>query len=907
MGSRVVLALIVLAALAAIFFLLAGTDLFSGGGSGAGRDDPGVGSGDALTAVEGGVSADDTAADSASKGPVLFGRSRAERAGIGGLFGRVMDFETGKPVAAATLVLAGEGYGKEPVAIKAKTDADGRFAFDEVAAGDGYALNVSDPKARTRVVPAVSVDAQARKDLGVLWMGQAGVLEGVVLDAGGLPLAGADVQVFSGSASMAALVRNMTKLFEVLDQDAKPTARAASERTGRFRVAGLAPGPYTLLMRAPGFRIETRRIVMTDAGAAGGRVSIRLQAGAPIVGVVVDGRDRPIQDARVAVMAKNDLQSVFFGRQFSRTDAEGRFRIDAPPADGDLAVIIAAEGYPTLFSEAKRGMGSQRFVLVGGLEVTLRMLEKGTERPVEGAHLMAMFAKTAAPTQSTVSFASGVTDHRGEAVFMASPGKLQMLFFSHAEYGSGMFNAMMGTMARGGILEGPKDMTIKDAHTSIVLHVKSGITIRGRVTGPGDTPIAGAHVTTLGMFGTGVSAVTDADGQYELRNQSLPVSALLVDAPGYVQAGSPAGGFGIQGKPDANGEITADVVLKAAIAIAGRVVSAKGRPLAGVQVKVEGTSGMLRQFAGGLTETITNAAGRYVIDGVAPSEKLRVMGHSVGLLDSQTAAFPGTQGVASAPDLVMQLGSRVRVKVETPDGHGAAGARVEVSVQAAERVAWDPMSMIRGFADVTTTPSGRAEVKDLPDGAVTLTASMEGYAAGRVTLATKRAEKAEHEVVIRLREAVTLNGTVTDQDGKPVKGAVVQTRSSGARRPSATKGGSPEAPWVPSVSDTADARGRFALEGLPAQPVNLIVTAEGYAPSQRQVDPADGEVSVRLVRQDPGVKNRMAAIDKELMEIYQRYASVKDDAERKALAARMMQLQQEKQKLQEGNAAPTRR
>ncbi len=262
MDNKAVLGLIVIVALAGMFFLFGGADLFSGDGSD--QSEPATAGTDPLHADGPGDGEGAPEQDAPSKGPVLFGRSRAERVGQGGVTGRVMDFETDKAIENATVVLAGRGFGDESVGHSGTTDPSGLFRFEDVAAGDGYALSVTDPAKRTRTVPSVGVDAGREKDVGVLWMGQAGELVGVVLDAAGRPLSGAEVQVHGGSGSMLELLRNMTKLFEVLDQDAAPVARATSERTGRFAVADLPRVRVRLAITAEGYAPAERQVESSD-------------------------------------------------------------------------------------------------------------------------------------------------------------------------------------------------------------------------------------------------------------------------------------------------------------------------------------------------------------------------------------------------------------------------------------------------------------------------------------------------------------------------------------------------------------------------------------------------------------------------------------------------------------------
>jgi protocatechuate 3,4-dioxygenase beta subunit len=830
---------------------------------------------------------------------VLFGRSRAERVGQGSLRGRVMDFESGGGIAAATVVVAGVGYAGEQTALQESSDESGYFRYAELPSGDAYTLHVTDPKGRKRTLASVEVGTATEKDVGVLWMGKANPLEGVVLDAAGMPVAAADVQVHEGGGSMMELIRNLPKLLEMVDRDAVPVARAESERSGRFAFESISPGPYTLVVRAAGHQLKTHKIVMTSTGVAGGKLTVRLAPGAPLTGIVVDERDRGIAGARVACMAKNDMESVFFGRQYSLTDADGRFRIDAPPSQASLTVIVAAEGYPTLFAEASSGASDLRFVLVAGTEVLLRILEKDTGRPVEGARLMAMFADSLRAAGNKATFASGVTDARGELLLSARPSKLQMLFLNHPERGNAMFNPMMSMMGQAAtVLSGPKDTTVKAPRTELEFKLAVGVTVRGTVKDKAGTALAGVRVSTLGVMGAGGTTTTDAQGLYELKNQSPPIIMVMAEAPGYVQAPNPGAMAGMMGGQASDGEMQRDIVLQRASSISGRVVDARGRAVAGVEVKMGGGDGMamLSGFMGG-KQTITNASGAYVLDGIVPGKNIHVMGHATGYLTSKTGSFEVGPGVVQAPDLVMKDGSRIVVKVVDADGRAVRGARVEVSVAAKERIRWDILGSFRGFADVVTNAAGKAEILDLPDGSVTLTATKAGHAAGRTSLETERSKQAKHDVELSLRQAVTLEGRVVDADGKPVEGAVVQS----------LPGESADGEFMPRVSATTDARGRFELEGLPATMVQVVATATGYKPTQMEVDAGGSAIELRLEKVSADVQKRIKEIDAELQKIYGEFANVKDEAERNAISQRMLQLQQEKAKLEAQAERPVAR
>jgi protocatechuate 3,4-dioxygenase beta subunit len=891
MGNRTLLALLVVAAVAAVFFLLGGGDLFAPGSSGPQDGAGGAAPGELTT---GGAPGTETAGGAhGSHGPVLFGRARAQRTGRGSLQGLVMDFRSGKPVTNTTVTLAGSGYGGEKVAMQAHGDARGFIALTDVPAGDGYALQVVGSGGRQRTLPGLSVDAGGLTDVGTVWLGKRGVLRGVVVDERGTPVDGARVQVHAGSGSILDLVRNFQKLFEELDKDAVPLAHATTNAKGRFEIPDLDPGPMVLVVRAPGHLQALQSIVMTSDGAAGGEVKVRLRASTPFVGVVVDEDGRGVAGARVACLQKNDMKSVFFGRQYSETDAAGHFHIDAPPTRGSLAVIVSAAGYPTLFTEAEAGR-EQRFVLVSGTDLLVRVLEAGTEAPVQGARLTAMIAKEMGASAQEMSFVTGLTDAAGEAHLRTRPGTLAMLLLSHPRLGNATYAGMGGMGMGKPRLQGPKDSTIGPGSTTMVFHVAAGIRVSGRVTDPQGAPVAGARCSVMSGLGSGNSTLTDEDGRYELDGQSPPVMMVLVTKPGYVQKMDQHIGDTAAGT---TGDVSRDVVLEPAASVVGRVVGPDHKPVGRARVKAapEGNRSYL-SILGADPESLTTPDGRYVLTGVAPG-KLRVMARAPGFQDSRTESFEVKAGGATqAPDLGLRRASALRVEVRGPSGAAVAGARVEVSVHAADRVRWDTMASFGDFADEVTGADGQLRVRDVPDGQVTVTVSHEGQAPARAKLKLAAEDRGTEKVVrLALREGLRLGGRVLDGHGDPVAQAIVAASAPPEAAADHGEG------WVPERSVTTDARGRFVIADLPGLDLQVHVKAKGYRGTTLEARPGGRDLEVRLEAMDAGAAARLQEIGRELMQIYGKIGQAKDDAERKALLARMRALQKEKAELQQAN------
>ncbi|MEM1453479.1 MAG: carboxypeptidase-like regulatory domain-containing protein, partial [Planctomycetota bacterium] len=175
-----------------------------------------------------------------------------------------------------------------------------------------------------------------------------GSVTGLVVDAEGAPVTGAEVVVWDGGVPFGRYA--VAELVD--DLDVGMSLPFETDAEGRFEISGLADGPYTLRALAlDPLRIGTARDVVP-----GDDVVIRLPdaSGAiPIEGRVVDVSGRPVQGARVQAGATkrrwregewlNSLADPYNGyflahsnSFISITDADGRFRLPDLAQEGLL-------------------------------------------------------------------------------------------------------------------------------------------------------------------------------------------------------------------------------------------------------------------------------------------------------------------------------------------------------------------------------------------------------------------------------------------------------------------------------------------------------------------------------------------------------------------------------------------
>lgn len=197
----------------------------------------------------------------------------------------------------------------------AALDADGNYSITLDKAG-AYTLLVGRRMGESSAefyenVPAV---AEHRVDLAL----PSGTIRGRVLGVDGAPLRAVAVRYEPEG-------RSSLSMFDM--------GRAAtSDDDGRFEIADLAPGRYTVRAGSAfgasanwGTAVRTGIQVEGDAGVA--YVEFQLEAPGIIAGVVLDSAARPLPDASVFVRdARGVLVNPF---STTRSDSAGRFRFDS--------------------------------------------------------------------------------------------------------------------------------------------------------------------------------------------------------------------------------------------------------------------------------------------------------------------------------------------------------------------------------------------------------------------------------------------------------------------------------------------------------------------------------------------------------------------------------------------------
>jgi protocatechuate 3,4-dioxygenase beta subunit len=330
--------------------------------------------------------------------------------------------------------------------------------------------------------------------------------------------------------------------------------------------------------------------------------------------------------------------------------------------------------------------------------------------------------------------------------------------------------------------------------------------VEGRVIDAGTrVPVVGAHVALLPEDGPARTAATGADGTFRVEGVLPGTWSVDVVALGYL----PPRRDGLE--IAAEQTLALELPLTRGAVIEGRVVDARGAPVAGAHIDVAGEGkggvGSVRVTAGGRARRVARALG--AVPGTA----------APGLVD---AAAPrpgfipmGELGVTTGP-VPFAPPRGVRVGVKPTDGDDDEDAEPPVSAEALAQAEQGLVSDVDGRFRVDALPAGKYRVR----------AFHVDFAGGESTAVELGEGELERDVTVVVTRGASLAGRVLDAGGSPKPLArVVGYRGD-----------------VRVASTSADEDGHYRLDHLGGT-VRVVASAPGAA---------DGEVSVAFTAADEG-------------------------------------------------------
>ena len=622
-------------------------------------------------------------------------------------------------------------------------------------------------------------------------------LEVTVLDAAGRPVQGALVLAY---ASVGAFTPSGQ-----MSSERRRSALTGSD--GRARLEPMPRPPWNVSVSARG------HVARGEARVGVGKLTIRLERGGTISGVVLDGDSKaPVPGARVSREAGLPPPSDWeeqAARDESVTDAKGSFRLDGI-GRGPVTLVARATGYgPGRREGVRAGSRSELFLFPGSTLTGTVRDEAG--RPVKGAtvRLQGDGWLTPAPAETT--------DARGAfTVAGVEPGEYVVV-------------------AREGARAAAIDTVIVPprSEASVELTLGAGGFASGRVVDGAGKALAGARVRVLSFedrglppfVGDSLAGESAADGTFAigpLPAGRLGLSVSLVrHAPRRLEVA-------VASRQSVD---LGEVVLVPGLAIRGRVRDRDRNGVAGALVHAQlGDAGSGTGAESSSAETESESDGSFLIAGLKPGTH-EVTASTAGLVSARGRAEAGGEPIM----LVMEAGGTITGRVVDAKGEPVDGAMI--IAQSATLSPGDPAMRWLSGTSGGVEGEGRFVLRDAAADTYSLRVRATGYGEGSLANVKVVAGRQTDVGPVTLGGGGSVVGSVVDADGQGVPGATVLVE-----RDSNVHTG--------DLTAQTDSAGAFEVRGVPPGRVDVIARHPAYVPGRLRgvdVDPEKEPSPVRVV------------------------------------------------------------
>jgi hypothetical protein len=585
-----------------------------------------------------------------------------------------------------------------------------------------------------------------------------------------------------------------------------PLASTRADRDGAFTLEAPAPGCYRVAVSAPGTLaidhllaglIEDRQLPPAQlASAIPAAVRAVGEQGEPLAGVLLALRSDEVRLPGVPQPVWQPAERI------GRTGADGQLAFFR--AAGEAVTVTAID--PRFFGQMLSLTGPAGTSGARSALTTLRLTRKPPlvlegrgpgDQPVAGALLRL-------DSGQPVGIAGG--DGRLEIAFAGERGWLAMGPLTLENPGGEMAAEISPTAARGGRLR------VALARWRVV---------DGQLTdAAGGQAVAGGLVWAertdsyrVGIASVAATARARVDGGFQLRLPPGESTCLAAAAPGYVAQRATASGAGTPWR----------IKLARALDLAGSVVDAAGRGVAGARVTAQALGG-----GEPVAPVTTDPSGRFRLRALAAGLRYRLDVLAAGyakasVLAPALGAGPreGAPGRPVPPQLRIVLAAGHSVVGKVVDRAGQPVPKIEVlAIAAREAANLPPQELLRwdlGDSRVRTSSdaAGVFELLHLNPGKVRLVAGGPGYIAAEWPELQVPAAGSRTDVgPIVLQASATIEGLVVDRHGAAVVDAEVWLSPSAPGRGTADLRQFGREMGDDRVAASTGPDGRFQVAGL---------------------------------------------------------------------------------------------
>jgi hypothetical protein len=300
----------------------------------------------------------------------------------GTLRGRLLEAETGRPLAGARFVIDNGRV--------LTTDDEGRFTVEALTLGEHESYVVAPGRVRRRVLFDTTLRPEAELELA---LPRGGAITGRVTDADGRPIPGAYVGIHTSGTIISGRA-----LFEPCDADGRFVWHG-KEYDRPTRLTAGAPGYQEqersgLIVADDGKPLELDFALKPDPDKAPAQAAARPDSDAVprrlVTGIVTGPDGAPIAGALVRWGIHQ-----FDGLPETTTDAEGRFRLArVPTGEGMFTVVATRSGLAPAFVPVAAGAEAADVAvkLHPGQSVRGRVASQSTEKPIADVMVIPVIA-----------------------------------------------------------------------------------------------------------------------------------------------------------------------------------------------------------------------------------------------------------------------------------------------------------------------------------------------------------------------------------------------------------------------------------------------------------------------------------------------------------------------------------